>query len=65
MYLNLVANRTAQVEIDGRRVDVSAAEVTGDEAASWWLRILELSPDYERYTRAARRSFPVLRLTPT
>jgi deazaflavin-dependent oxidoreductase (nitroreductase family) len=64
-YLNLNANRVAQVEVGGRHIDVSATELAGNEAASWWLRILELAPDYERYTRAARRWFPILRLTPT
>jgi deazaflavin-dependent oxidoreductase (nitroreductase family) len=63
-YLNLAASGTATVEIEGRRLDVTATEVQGDEAAAWWARILELSPDYERYARATARPFPVIRLTP-
>ena len=63
-YLNLTSNHTAQVEIDGRRQTVVATELAGDEAARWWQHILERSPDYERYTRAARRTFPIVRLTP-
>ena len=63
-YLNLVADRRAQVEIDGRRIDVAATELTGEEATGWWRRILERAPDYERYARAAGRPFPILRLAP-
>jgi deazaflavin-dependent oxidoreductase (nitroreductase family) len=63
-YLNLTAAGTAQVEVDGRRVPVSATELTGDEAAAWWDRILDRAPDYERYARAARRTFPIVRLAP-
>lgn len=63
-YLNLVAQRAAHVEVDGRRLDVSATELSNEEAAGWWERILQLAPDYQRYARAARRAFPIVRLTP-
>jgi deazaflavin-dependent oxidoreductase (nitroreductase family) len=63
-YLNLRANPSAEVEVEGRRTPVSASELGGDEAAGWWRQILERSPEYERYSRAAHRSFPILRLTP-
>ena len=63
-YLNLTANRTAHVEVDGRRLGVAATELIGDEAVGWWRRILQRAPDYQRYSRAAGRSFPILRLTP-
>lgn len=63
-YLNLVGSGEGYVEIAGRRIAVRANEMQGYEAATWWSRILELAPDYERYTRAARRSFPIVRLTP-
>lgn len=63
-YLNLVANRSADVEVDGKHLGVSATELRGEEAARWWDRILALAPAYERYARAADRTFPILRLTP-
>jgi deazaflavin-dependent oxidoreductase (nitroreductase family) len=64
-YLNLKADPTARVEVEGRRSAVVASELGGDEAAEWWRRILERSPEYERYVRAAHRSFPILRLAPS
>ena len=63
-YFNLAANRTAQVDVGRKRLDVAATELTGVEAVGWWGRILERAPDYQRYSRAAGRPFPVLRLAP-
>ncbi|HEX4937011.1 MAG TPA: nitroreductase/quinone reductase family protein [Gemmatimonadaceae bacterium] len=63
-YHNLRATPLARVEIDGRRIAVRADELAAEEAAGWWHRILEISPDYEKYRRATRRRFPVVRLTP-
>jgi len=61
--LNLEANNTATVEIRGRHCRVTAHEIEGVEAERWWKRILEVAPDYARYSRGAARSFPVVRLT--
>lgn len=63
-YLNLAAAGRARVEVEGARIEVTATELEGDAAARWWTRILELAPEYERYTRAAGRSFPIIRLMP-
>jgi deazaflavin-dependent oxidoreductase (nitroreductase family) len=63
-YLNLVTSGSAEVEVDGRRVNVSATELAGPDALRWWRRILGVAPDYERYMRAARRAFPIMRLAP-
>ena len=63
-YLNLVAEPEAQVEIQGRRMPVHALELSEDEAASWWPRIVERDPSYARYRRATDRRFPILRLVP-
>jgi deazaflavin-dependent oxidoreductase (nitroreductase family) len=63
-YLNLTSNPAGTVEVDGRRLDVVSSELAGDEASGWWRQIVERSPDYERYTRAAHRTLPILRLAP-
>lgn len=63
-YLNLVAEPRARVEVEGRRVDVSAEVLSAEASAAFWPRILERSPEYERYRRATDRSFPVIRLVP-
>ena len=64
-YRNLVTSGNAEVEVGGRRLNVSATELADDDAERWWRRILEVAPDYERYARAARRTFPILRLAPS
>jgi deazaflavin-dependent oxidoreductase (nitroreductase family) len=63
-YLNLVAEPSARVEVEGRRIEVRAEVLSDDESAAWWPRILERSPEYERYRRATDRPFPVVRLAP-
>jgi deazaflavin-dependent oxidoreductase (nitroreductase family) len=64
-YLNLMASGRGQVEVKGRRTAVAPVRLEREEASAWWQRILELSPEYERYARAADRAFPVVRLVPT
>lgn len=63
-YFNLVADPSARVEIGGAAVPIVAAELSPDESADWWDRILERDPSYERYARATARSIPIVRLTP-
>lgn len=63
-YHNLTATPEASVEVGGRRIPVRAEELADAEAATWWERILAISPEYERYRRATARRFPILRLTP-
>jgi deazaflavin-dependent oxidoreductase (nitroreductase family) len=63
-YLNLRAEPAARVEVRGATIPVRAEELGGDEAATWWTRICERSPDYERYRRATDRPFPIVRLVP-
>ena len=64
-HLNLIASGRAEVEIGGRRTPVVPVRLEQDEASAWWARILERSPDYERYARATTRRFPIVRLVPT
>jgi len=63
-YLNLKANPDAHVEVNDRRLDVHAEELSSEEAAGWWTRIVARAPDYERYARATGRTIPILRLMP-
>ena len=61
-YFNLMADPAARVEVMARAIAVRAEELSPDEAAAWWQRILERAPTYERYTRATRRRIPIVRL---
>jgi deazaflavin-dependent oxidoreductase (nitroreductase family) len=63
-YHNLVANPSARVEVMGRTLAVRAEELSGDEAAAGWQRIVGRDPSYERYARATTRTIPIIRLAP-
>ncbi len=64
-YFNLRAEPAARVEVMGRTIAVRADELSPDDAAAWWQRILRRDPSYERYARvAANRTIPILRLVP-
>jgi deazaflavin-dependent oxidoreductase (nitroreductase family) len=63
-YHNLTAEPAARVEVKGRSIAVRAEELDGADARSWWSRILERDPTYERYARATDRRIPIIRLVP-
>jgi F420H(2)-dependent quinone reductase len=63
-YHNLKATPMARVEVTGRAFAVRAEELSGEEAAAFWPRLLRRAPNYERYQRATTRSFPLVRLIP-
>lgn len=63
-YLNITDDPLARVEVDGRSVDVRAEELSAEEAAQWWPRILNEAPDCGRYSQRTGRSIPLLRLVP-
>jgi len=63
-YLNLLSDPLARIEVNGRTRSVRAEELSADEAAAWWPRIVERDPNYARYARATTRPFPILRLVP-
>jgi deazaflavin-dependent oxidoreductase (nitroreductase family) len=63
-YLNLLADPRAIVEVDGRRLLVLAEPLSAEEAASFWPRVLEAAPDYERYPRRTGGPLPLVRLVP-
>jgi F420H(2)-dependent quinone reductase len=63
-YFNLMADPRARVEIDGVTRHVFASQLPDAEAAEWWHRILQASPEYERYARATSRRIPIMRLSP-
>jgi deazaflavin-dependent oxidoreductase (nitroreductase family) len=63
-YLNLKANPVARAEVGTRAIDVHAEELSAEEAAAWWPRIVERDANYERYARATSRRIPLMRLDP-
>ena len=63
-YCNLTADPRAKVEVGGRTLAVRAQELSAEEAAAFWPRILRAAPDYARYPRRTSRRIPLLRLIP-
>lgn len=63
-YFNLRAEPAATVEVMGRTIRVRAEELSPEDAADWWSRIVRRDPGYERYARATSRGFPIIRLVP-
>ncbi len=63
-YFNLMPDPNPSVDVDGRRIRVSAQELSGQEAEGFWPRVLEVAPDYARYRKRTRRPLPLIRLIP-
>ena len=64
-YHNLKANPLTEVEVGTERFPVEVAEVTGDERATVWERIVAAMPGFGDYQRNTDRTIPVLALTRT
>lgn len=52
-----------EVEIDGRRMRVTAQTLTGEERAAAWARITSTQPRFSGYESKTDREIPVVRLT--
>jgi len=63
-YFNLTAHPYARVEVMDRIVGVRAEELSADEAAAFWPRVLRAAPDYAQYPKRTSRRIPLIRLVP-
>lgn len=63
-YYNLTTAGRATIDVQGRRLEVRAEELSDEEAAAFWPRLLEAAPDYERYRKRTNRRLPLIRLVP-
>jgi deazaflavin-dependent oxidoreductase (nitroreductase family) len=63
-YFNLTADPFVRVEVWGRTLQARAEELSAEEAASFWPRVLQVAPDYARYPRRTSRRIPMVRLVP-
>lgn len=62
--LNLRAAGRGTVRLPGRVVEVTAAELTGDERDRVWPALEQTIPQLRSYRRRTTREIPVVRLTP-
>ena len=63
-WLNLRAAQPATVEIQGRRVPVTGAEITGPEREHLWEILNDKVFDYSSYQAKVRRRLAVVALAP-
>jgi F420H(2)-dependent quinone reductase len=63
-YFNLTAHPVARVEVGDHTLQVHAEELTADQVAAFWPRVLQTAPDYAKYSRRTVRRIPLLRLVP-
>jgi deazaflavin-dependent oxidoreductase (nitroreductase family) len=63
-YYNIAAHPDrVQIEIEGRSIPVSAAQLHGEEREAAWRAIVAASPRFTRYQQQTDRELPVIRLT--
>jgi deazaflavin-dependent oxidoreductase (nitroreductase family) len=63
-YFNLKAHPHARVEVGGTSMQVRAEELSAEDAAAFWPRVLEIAPDYAKYPKRTDRFIPLIRLVP-
>ena len=63
-YLNLQANRRAQVLVNGKWINVAAQDAAPDERARLWSGVVARDPSYAEYQLRTSRQIPVVILTP-
>ncbi|HEY2307922.1 MAG TPA: nitroreductase/quinone reductase family protein, partial [Streptosporangiaceae bacterium] len=64
-YHNIAAHpRSVQIEVDGRRIDVTAKQLHGAKRAQAWQQIAAATPRFAQYQAKTNRELPVIRLIP-
>jgi deazaflavin-dependent oxidoreductase (nitroreductase family) len=63
-YWNLVEHPLVELQDEGAKGDYTARELSGDERERWWVRALEVWPDYAQYQTKTDRMIPVFLLEP-
>lgn len=63
-YLNLLADPRATIEVEGKRREVLARTVSGEERKPLWRQAVEIYPAYANYQGRSDRELPVVVLSP-
>src|SRR5215471_6151973 len=64
-YHNIAAHPgNVQIEVDGRRIGVTAEQLHGAERAEAWRQIAAATPRFAQYQDKTDRELPVIRLVP-
>jgi deazaflavin-dependent oxidoreductase (nitroreductase family) len=63
-YYNIAAHPDrVHIEMGGRKVDVTAVQLTGAERARAWQQITDTVPRFAKYEQQTDRKLPIIRLT--
>jgi deazaflavin-dependent oxidoreductase (nitroreductase family) len=64
-YHNIAAHPDkVQIEVDGRKIAVTADQLRGEDRARAWQGIAAAAPRFAQYQRKTDRELPVIRLVP-
>jgi deazaflavin-dependent oxidoreductase (nitroreductase family) len=63
-YRNLLADPNVEIEIDARKIPVTATVITGPERDELYARQVERQPAFADYERKTERKIPVIALEP-
>jgi deazaflavin-dependent oxidoreductase (nitroreductase family) len=63
-YYNLAAQPEVTIDVQGRRVEVTASQLAGAERAEAWKQITTSAARFAAYQEKTDRELPILRLTP-
>jgi deazaflavin-dependent oxidoreductase (nitroreductase family) len=63
-YYNLHAHPRVELQDGPVKREYEAREVTGEEKAEWWVRAVDVWPDYAEYQKKTDRQIPVFLLEP-
>jgi deazaflavin-dependent oxidoreductase (nitroreductase family) len=62
-YYNLAAHPQAEIDIGGRKIPVTATQLSGAERDAAWAKVITASPRYKGYEAKTDRLIPIIRLT--
>ena len=63
-YRNLKASPQVQIEVPGKRLDVSASVATQTEHEQLWPRLVSEAPFFDGYRKGTSRAIPMVLLRP-
>jgi len=64
-YYNIAAHpNQVQIEVEGRKVAVTAEQLHGAERAAAWQQIITAAPRFAKYQEKTDRELPIIRLVP-
>jgi len=62
--MNLKAHKQVWIEVRGKRIEVKARELAGEEAKQLYQRFVKVYAGYANYRRRTKREIPVIALEP-